>query len=223
MYANPYLCKAIMKKRPEFDLFNPPPQQPKPALIDMVSTPIAIPGLDYREDFITVEEEQNLLANIAGEPWLGDLKRRVQHYGWKYDYRARSLDYNMYLGPLPDWIKVVADKLIQHELMRDCPDQVIINEYKPGQGIANHVDCEPCFGDTIISLSLRSACTMNFIESASKQKRELVLKPRSVVAISAQARYDWSHGIPARFADEIEGVRINRELRISMTFRKTIV
>ncbi|WP_025144351.1 alpha-ketoglutarate-dependent dioxygenase AlkB [Pedobacter jeongneungensis] len=212
-----------MKNRPKFDLFNPPPQQPLPAAVDVVTMPVPIPGLDYREDFITPEEEDNLLANIAAEPWLGDLKRRVQHYGWKYDYRARSLDYNMYLGPLPVWIEVIADKLIQQGLIKECPDQVIINEYKPGQGIANHVDCEPCFGDTIISLSLGSACTMNFIESLSKQKREVILKPRSVVAISAQARYDWSHGIPARLADEIDGIRVNRSLRISMTFRKTIV
>lgn len=212
-----------MKNRPIFDLFHPIPELPVTQVMDINSTSVDIPGLDYRDEFISLDEERILLASIAAEPWLGDLKRRVQHYGWKYDYRARSLDYNMYLGQLPEWIKVIADKLIEHKLMQETPDQVIINEYKPGQGIANHVDCEPCFGDTIISLSLGSACTMNFIELSSKQKREVILKPRSVVAISSQARYDWSHGIPARLADEIDGLRVNRELRISMTFRKTIL
>ena len=35
-----------------------------------------------------------------------------------------------------------------------------VNEYLPGQGIAQHVDCVPCFGGTVASLSLLSPCTM---------------------------------------------------------------
>ena len=211
-----------MKTQPKFDLFNPAPAQPV-ALVQNVPSPMRIDGLEYRTDFITSAQELELLSHIAEEPWLGDLKRRVQHYGWKYDYRARSLNYDMYLGPLPEWIKFIADKLVHEQLISEAPDQVIINEYKPGQGIANHVDCEPCFGDTIISLSLGSACAMNFIELSSKTKQEFILRPCSVVAISGDSRYKWSHGIPARLADEIDGVRVNRALRISMTFRKTIL
>ncbi|TCC99701.1 alpha-ketoglutarate-dependent dioxygenase AlkB [Pedobacter hiemivivus] len=178
--------------------------------------------MTYHKDFITKEEESKLIDQILSEEWLGDLKRRVQHYGWKYDYKARSLDYSMYLGSLPQWISVFSKRLVEHGMMTEEPDQVIINEYKPGQGIANHVDCEPCFGDTIISLSLSSACTMNFINLSSQEKKEVVLLPRSVVVIKGDARYHWSHGIPARLADQIDGTRINRKLRISMTFRKVI-
>jgi alkylated DNA repair dioxygenase AlkB len=214
-----------MKKYPVFDLFNPQPEILNPIEIPLEGKPKfnSIVGLTYLEDFISESEEKNVIEQILSQPWLSDLKRRVQHYGWKYDYKARSLDYNMYLGPLPSWIDILSKRLIDSRLISKMPDQVIVNEYKPGQGIANHVDCEPCFGDTIISLSLSSPCIMNFINIKSQEKRELILKPRSVVVIKDEARYNWSHGIPARLADQIDGERKNRELRISMTFRKVIL
>ncbi|MGM9478042.1 alpha-ketoglutarate-dependent dioxygenase AlkB [Pedobacter sp. GSP4] len=182
-----------------------------------------IPGLTYYPNFISIAEEHELLTIINAQEWLGDLKRRVQHYGWKYDYRARSLDKSMRLGPLPLWIKKIALRLKECGMVDEIPDQVIVNEYRPGQGIGNHVDCEPCFGDTIISLSLSSTSVMNFVNLESKSKVEAVLEARSAICVKGEARYKWSHGIPGRLADDIYGVRVNRGLRVSMTFRKVIV
>jgi hypothetical protein len=42
-------------------------------------------GLLYAPAFIAESEEQTLLARIDREPWRKDLKRRVQHYGYRYD------------------------------------------------------------------------------------------------------------------------------------------
>lgn len=213
-----------MKATTSYDLFNPIPES---RLVgetarDPNNCIKSIKGLVYVKNFISEDDEKLLLDTINNQEWLGDLKRRVQHYGWKYDYRARSLNYNMYLGLLPDWVQRLAVRLVDAKLMDELPDQVIINEYRPGQGIANHVDCEPCFGDTIVSLSLGTPCIMNFVNLNSKNKIEALLEPRSVVSIKGESRYLWSHGIPARLADEINGIRINRKLRISMTFRKVI-
>lgn len=45
----------------------------------------------------------------------------------------------------------------------DCfPDQVTVNEYLPGQGIASHVDTHEAFGPTLLSLSLVSGVVMDF-------------------------------------------------------------
>ncbi len=186
------------------------------------STYCAIPGLKYIPNFITEQEEANLITLINEHEWLTDLTRRVQHYGWKYDYRARFIDHHMRLGPLPYWAQALSMRLKQNGLINEIPDQIIVNEYKPGQGIANHVDCEPCFGDTIISLSLASACAMNFVNLQTKERQELILAPRSVVCMQSEARYKWSHGIASRLADDIFGVRTNRKLRLSITFRKVI-
>jgi len=198
------------------DLFSQPIQtRPSPS--------IAIDGLTYYPDFITQKEELDLLATINQQIWIGDLKRRVQHYGWRYDYKARSLNPELYLGPLPHWAESLASRLHSYGLVDELPDQVIVNEYKPGQGIANHVDCEPCFGKTIISISLSAISVMSFINIKSREKTDVVLNRRSAVCITGEARYKWSHGIPSRLADEIYGVRVNRELRISITFRKVII
>ena len=52
------------------------------------------PGLIYRPDFITEEEEKKLLACIDENEWSNELQRRVQHYGWRYDYTKRRIDEN---------------------------------------------------------------------------------------------------------------------------------
>ena len=184
---------------------------------------IHIPGLEYILDYISAPEHQKLIEIIDIQPWLNDLKRRVQHYGYKYDYKARAIDQSMYLGSLPDWLQGLADKLHQDGIFPDIPDQVIVNQYLPGQGISAHIDCVPCFGETIVSLSLGSAAMMQLTRPRTNERQEIYLEPCSLIALSGPARYDWQHAIPARKSDIIDGVKISRGRRVSLTFRKTIL
>lgn len=181
-----------------------------------ISAPAApdIPGLRYLPDFTSAEEERALIEIIDHQPWLNDLKRRVQHYGYKYDYKARAVTAASYLGPLPDWLMPSAQKLPFK------PDQAIVNEYQPGQGISAHVDCVPCFSDTIASLSLGSGTVMRFTNG--QEKHELYLEPRSLIILSGPARYEWAHAIPARKSDVVDGIKIERGRRASLTFRNVI-
>ena len=122
-------------------------------------------GLRYVERFITEEEERELVNHIERGPcarWLSDLNRRVQHYGYKYDYRARRIDSSMRLGAPPDWLTSISERVATTGGFAEIPDQIIVNEYQPGQGIAAHTDCEPCFGSTIATISLLSDITMSF-------------------------------------------------------------
>jgi hypothetical protein len=89
---------------------------------------MSIDGLKYVPGFIDEPAQIELLAAIDREPWLNDLKRRVQHYGYKYDYKARKIDRSMYLGKLPIWAQPLADKLQSEGCMAVNPDQLIINE-----------------------------------------------------------------------------------------------
>lgn len=141
-----------------------------------------IPGLKYTPNYISNTQELELLNIIDAEPWITDLKRRVQYYGYKYDYKSRSIDHSYYLGPLPEWLMVICEQLYSEGIFRDLPDQVIVNEYMPGQGIAPHIDCEPCFGDTICSLSLASSCLMEFSKDDIKAYR--LLEPRGLLILS---------------------------------------
>ena len=174
-----------------------------------------ITGLEYVPDFIKADEEQALIKAIDLQPWLNDLKRRVQHYGYKYDYKARAVTPSSYIGPLPEWGDPIAQKLPFK------PDQAIVNEYLPGQGISAHVDCAPCFDDTIASLSLDSGAIMQFTKG--RERQELYLKPRSLIVLSGEARYEWTHAIPARKSDVVNGFKIERDRRVSLTFRNVIL
>ncbi|MFW2448248.1 MAG: alpha-ketoglutarate-dependent dioxygenase AlkB [Qipengyuania pacifica] len=100
------------------------------------------------------------------------------------------------------------------------PDQVIINEYQPGQGISAHIDCQPCFGETIASLSLLSACVMRFASQKSSRHMDLLLQPDSLLVMAGEASHDWTHAIPARKTDLVEGRKSRRTRRISLTFRQ---
>ena len=189
------------------------------------ATPVApaIAGLYYIPHYIEESTEAALLELIDSQPWMNDLKRRVQHYGWRYDYKARNVTSDLRIGQLPDWLQSYAVRLQQARLFADMPDQVIINEYQPGQGISAHIDCVPCFAETIASLNLGSPCVMDFIHSKTGEKSSLLLEPRSLIALSGDARYVWQHAIAGRKTDRFNGQIIQRTRRISLTFRKVIV
>ncbi len=183
-----------------------------------------VKGLCFMEAFLDVEEQQNLLAQIDKQPWLHDLSRRVQHYGYKYDYRARRVDKSMKIGALPAFGKDIAKKLVARGLMQTEADQLIVNEYQPGQGIADHIDCEPCFGDEIATVSLGWKYEMRLtyeIEHARKQIIAIPLPQGSCLVFAEDARWKWKHGIASRKSDpDLHGGKaVERKRRVSLTFR----
>lgn len=179
-----------------------------------------VPGLALWPAWITAETEQHLLNRIHAQAWSKELKRHVQHYGWRYSYRARAVSAEMYLGPLPQWAQPLAEHLAAEGCFPQPPDQLIVNKYEPGQGIALHTDCEPCFTETVVSLSLEADTMMQLApKNAPRAKQSFALPRRSLLILSNEARYEWLHGIPARKTDPAPGGRRPRGRRVSMTFR----
>jgi alkylated DNA repair dioxygenase AlkB len=194
-------------------------------IIKNVKKEISIDGLSYIPNWISIEQHDEYLRCIDSLEWETTLKRRVQQYGYKYDYRKAA---NMvmshkdnYIGELPDFLQNIANRLYEEKIFSELPDEVLINEYLPGQGIANHVDCLPCFGETICCISLGSQCVMDF-----KKDNEIInkyLEVNSLLVFTDEARYKWSHGIRQNKSDLFNGKWINRKRRVSITFRKTII
>ena len=183
-------------------------------------------GLNIAFEFISKEEERELLSNIDTMEWLQDLKRRVQHYGYKYDYKARLIDPSFYIGEMPTWLTFLTDRLQQQNLISFRPDQAIINEYVDDQGIAAHIDCEPCFGDTIVSISLAGQCVMNFQKEANTKEQDkvsLFIPSRTLIVMTNESRFDWYHGISPRRSDKFNGQTFKRGRRVSITFRKVLM
>lgn len=178
-----------------------------------------VPGLAYLPDWITPERERELVAAVDAGTWSAELRRRVQHHGFRYAYRGRKVDAAERLGPLPAWAVELAARLIADAGFTCPPDQVIVNEYVPGQGISAHVDCVPCFGPVIASLSLLAGVPMELSAVGSDRRTALWLAPRSLLVLAGDARYRWRHAIPARKTDPGHGPRGRR---LSLTFRTVL-
>jgi alkylated DNA repair dioxygenase AlkB len=180
-----------------------------------------VPGLVYYRDCLTAEAEKKLIAKVDSGTWSTDLKRRVQHFGFTYDYRRGTVADDAYLGALPQWLADLGREMSAGDVLPFVPDEVLINEYEPGQGISAHVD-KHCFEATIASISLGSACIMDFTKPGSGEKHLLLLEPRSLLVMSGPARYDWRHAIAGRKKDRVAEQWVARGRRISLTYRKVI-
>ena len=183
----------------------------------------AVPGLKFVEGFLTPEQQNYCVKRIdaAQDQWLDDLSRRVQHYGWRYDYKARAITPDMHIGALPDWLARVAQKLYDETGLFDrAPEQVIVNEYQPGQGIATHID-HPGFGPTVCMVSLLDDWEMDFSENW-KDKAPALLQKGSCVLLTGPARSVWQHGIAPRKSELLDNGRRPRQRRLSMTFRTVL-
>lgn len=180
----------------------------------------AVPeGLVVRENFLSEQEEIALLQTIDQATWSKVLSRKVQHYGWTYDYRSRKVESKGYLGPLPAWAHALASRLFSEGLLHEMPDQVIVNEYLGEQGISRHTDCPECFRGPIATVSLNEAWEMVFHrkEATGKTSRYAQVLPRGSVAIlSGASRSEWTHEIPKRKKE----AGVLRVRRVSVTFRK---
>ncbi|PPQ66177.1 hypothetical protein CVT24_000154 [Panaeolus cyanescens] len=122
-------------------------------------------------------------------------------------------------------------------LFPKCPTmarQAIINLYQPGEGITPHVDLLSRYGDGIIGVSLGSGCAMRFDKTATTdnsfpsegERHDLYLPERSVIVLSEDARYQWTHGIDkktrdfvANDTDSTQGAWVERSVRLSVTYR----
>ncbi len=125
-----------------------------------------------------------------------------------------------FLGQLPEWLAFLAERLHADKLAPFVADQVIINEYTPGQGISPHIDHKASFEGCVISITLESGAVMDFKHYQTAKTEAVYLEPRSAVVLQGEARYQWSHGIEARRIDTFAGIDIPRGRRVSLTFRK---
>ncbi len=168
-------------------------------------------------DFVTPAEEERILLRISQAPWMTELSRRVQHYGYRYSYTGTSRP--VPAAPFPRWAEVMADRL-RERFGGTLPVQCIVNEYRPGQGIGMHADHRD-FGPVVASLSLADDWPMRFRpRSVRPYARDgqpgdevAVLPRRSVLVLSGAARGAWMHGI-----DRTDSARA-AATRLSATFR----
>jgi hypothetical protein len=173
-----------------------------------------ISGLTLLPDFISAEDERDLLANVENGPWETDWRRRIQQYGLGYggEHGGKA----SWIRDFPDWLTQLAKRVESY--FDRFPENSVINEYIPPLGIGPHRDY-PTFGPTVACVSLGSDIAMDFIHPERDLKVPVFVPARSLWVITGEARCQWQHAIASRLTDVIEGERRVRSRRVSITFR----
>jgi DNA oxidative demethylase len=170
-------------------------------------------GLLYLAGFVSVEEEEQLLAELAPLTYReiqmhGVIARRtVLHYGVDYGYESWKLT------PAPDPPAFLLPlRARSAALIGVAPEElaeVLLTRYPPGAGIGWHRDA-PMFGPAVVGISLAGPARMRLRRAVDggHEAWDLALGPRSAYVLQGEARRVWQHMLP--------GVKA---LRYSITFR----
>ena len=131
-------------------------------------------------DYITPEQELVLIGQIEDEladggdtdAGMGG-RTRLRRYGWGIETRA-------------EWIRDIPTWLPWHG------DSIVLNEYQPGSFIGAHIDPPTC-DDMVNVLSIGCEAVMTF--RLREKSFALSLPPRSLLAFSGDARWNWTHEV----------------------------
>ena len=174
--------------------------------------PPKIPGLSYRDDLLSRDEELSLIAGINAttlEPfrfqgWLG--KRMPSSFGWRYDFDDARFGPT---DPMPDWLLPTRGRAAAFAGLEPASlAQALLIRYDPGAGIGWHRD-RPVF-DHVVGISLGVSAPLRFRrrKAGGFDRVTVPLAPRSIYHLQGEARHQWEHSIA-----EME------ETRWSITFR----
>jgi alkylated DNA repair dioxygenase AlkB len=191
-----------------------------------------VPGLYYIPNVIESSYAQQIIEKLDEndmQKWEQVTQhansRLIQHFGYLYNYTSH--DTSKKGNSLPDIIKPLRPVLKQicydlNLLIQPSPDykfnQCIVNNYLPGQGIGKHTDVK-AYGKIIGCYSLNGGATMKFTNAKLCSSYFVYPEPNSLYIMSGDARYKWTHEMPARKSDTFNDVKFARKRRISVTFR----
>ncbi|XP_053124703.1 alpha-ketoglutarate-dependent dioxygenase alkB homolog 6 [Hemicordylus capensis] len=205
------------------------------------------PAAYYVPDFITEAEEAYLLQQVYGAPkpkWTQLSGRRLQNWGGLPHPKG------MVLENLPPWLQACADKVSSLGVFGGKPaNHVLVNEYRPGEGIMPHED-GPLYFPTVTTISLGSHTLLDFYHPVSRGQHmegeqgpdpqteeqrhflSLLLKPRSLLVLRQDMYVHYLHGIRLVAEDTVTekvvnaggsssavGDTLSRGTRVSLTIR----
>ncbi|XP_022925559.1 alpha-ketoglutarate-dependent dioxygenase alkB homolog 6 [Cucurbita moschata] len=176
-----------------------------------------LPTVFYIPDFISDEDETMILDNIYKAPaskWKSLKNRRLQNWGGVVHEKG------LLPQELPIWLTNITKKIYQETNLYPAPiNHVLINEYRPNQGIMPHQD-GPAYFPVVTILSLGSPVVMDFtphlrLKSCPDQLTEsfddkdsngasdvethrpfsILLMPRSLLVFKDEAYSGYLHGI----------------------------
>jgi alkylated DNA repair dioxygenase AlkB len=162
---------------------------------------LAPEGFTYTADFISADEERELLARLSTVELHAVVmhgqaaKRTVAHFGAGYGYDSRRAQPDA--PPIPDWLQPLCARVARPMAARTV-DEVLITKYPRGARIGWHRDA-PAFGPTVAGLSLSGGCRLELRRKRGRawERWSTELAPRSLYVLAGGMRKIWQHMIPA--------------------------
>lgn len=176
-----------------------------------------ISGLAVLPHFVDYEEEQFLLSQFcdSSQQWQhSEGQRPTIQFGSRYDYARRTLDV---AAPIPTWLLPFCHR-ISGTAFGSVPQQIIVNQYDVSDGIAPHIDHQTIFGPVVASLNLASSTVLT-LHKGHKSGHEVpvLLQPRTLLLLDAEARYEWFHEIKSERSLTADDLRVEKHKRYSIT------
>eukprot|EP00347_Sterkiella_histriomuscorum_P005681 403355670 len=105
---------------------------------------------------------------------------------------------------MPEYFHIINKKIYEDGLFpeQNMPNHVLLNRYRPGDGIMPHKD-GPAYFPYVCILSLNSGIMMNIYESVDDISARFYLEPRSLFVFTEKHYTDHFHGIDEEQVDEI--------------------
>ncbi|XP_051017249.1 alpha-ketoglutarate-dependent dioxygenase alkB homolog 4 [Acomys russatus] len=127
------------------------------------------PGVTLIKDFVTPEEEAEMVRLMDSDPWkLSQSGRRKQDYGPKVNFRKQKLKMADFHG-LPSFSQKVVQRMGLYSGLEDFrPVEQCNLDYSPerGSAIDPHLDDAWLWGERLVSLNLLSATVVSMCREA---------------------------------------------------------
>ncbi|PWY95458.1 hypothetical protein BO94DRAFT_125816 [Aspergillus sclerotioniger CBS 115572] len=206
----------------------------------------------YIADFISEDEEEFLLQKITTAPvprWTHLAHRRLQTWP-----SALTNSNALIASPLPSWLvsPVITPRFDSLGIFADAPhgapNHVLVNEYRPGQGIMPHED-GAAYYPLVATVSLGAPIVLDLYQKSDdgdgnglgRQPTYRILQERRSLLVTTKSIYtDFLHGIADTAKDDGLGAEsicnwdllreqdryecgwLERETRISLTYRDVL-
>jgi len=226
-FINGHIRDCLAKK----EKLSPPPSPPPPRSPSMLVAqgpvsgllPGPVPGLWLLENFISEEEEAELVALMdadTGTPWRHSTFNGhcdTKCYGVRTQFGKGIVRVNdvakgehgmppfleKYVARLRDMVRAVSrSQTLPSVLHNFLPNECNFNCYsnKVGHYLSAHVDDRYLSGEVLMNLSLNGASVMTYSKGGSTSPHDSVrvdLPRRMLQLVTGDARYKFTHAIKA--------------------------
>jgi alkylated DNA repair dioxygenase AlkB len=181
---------------------------------DLVGFDATPTGFIYQAEFLSSEEENELLQRVESLPFREAVyrqwqaRRRIVSYGGRYDFSRRTLDP---APPIPEFLEFLRKRIAEWAAIPpEAIQHAVIAEYGKGTELGWHRDV-PQF-EQVMGVSIAGQARMRLRPyppaKGARATIAIELARRSAYRFQGPARWEWQHAISP-----------TRELRYSITFR----